>query len=80
MDNEVLTLWYLNNYREDIKEALILNKESDFDFFKVKVNVCRDKNIYEHYLNISSFRRAVLYGSAGSGKTYVLERVLRNIL
>lgn len=80
MDNKVFTLWYLNNYRDNLKEALIVNKEAGFDFYKVKVNVCREKNIYEHYLNISNFSRAVLYGSTGSGKTYVLESVLKNIL
>ena len=78
MDNKVFTLWYLNNYRDNLKEALIVNKEAGFDFYKVKVNVCREKNIYEHYLNISNFSRAVLYGSTGSGKTYVLESVLKN--
>mgnify|MGYP004552455579 FL=1 len=80
MDNKMLTLWYLNSYRENIKETLLFNKEADFDFFKVKVNICRDKNVYEHYLNISSFNRTVLYGSTGAGKTYVLESILRNIL
>lgn len=80
MNKEMLTLWYLNNYRDDIKEALVFNKEYAFDFLKLKVNICDNTNNYQHYLKLSNFNRAVLYGSMGSGKTYVLESILKNIL
>ncbi len=80
MDKEVLSLWYLNNYGDDERELLSLTGENTFNNFKVKVKVYNEKAEYQHYLNLCNFKKAVLYGSMGSGKTFVLKSIYKNIL
>lgn len=80
MSQSALSLWYLDKYIEEEKEILKENKERTFEDDNLKVKICNERGIYIHYLQLMNFKRALLYGSAGSGKTYVLNRLFKNIL